>query len=100
MSALNVRYRDVRIVVPFIIQLGLYVSPVGFVTELVTNEWRVIYSLNPLVGVIDGFRWCFFGGEKAYFWPGAVCSFAVSSVLWVSGYYFFLRSERKFADII
>jgi|SRR6266403_5275523 len=69
-TALNVKYRDFRYVVPFIVQLGLYVSPVGFSSSIVPEQWRLVYSLNPMVGVIDGFRWCLLGGENELYLRG------------------------------
>src|SRR5262245_28170171 len=69
-TALNVKYRDFRYVIPFIVQLGLYVSPVGFSTSIIPEGWRLLYSLNPMVGVIDGFRWCLLGGESQLYLPG------------------------------
>ena len=100
MSALNVQYRDVRYVVPFIVQLGLYVSPVGFASSVVANDWRALYSLNPMVGVIDGFRWCFIGGDISFYWPGLWLSIVITALLLVTGCLFFLKTERKFADVI
>lgn len=100
MSALNVQYRDVRYVVPFIVQLGLYVSPVGFASSVVANDWRVLYSLNPMVGVIDGFRWCVIGGDVSFYWPGFWLSIVITAFLLVTGCLFFLKTERKFADVI
>ena len=100
MSALNVKYRDVRYVVPFIVQFGLYVSPVGFASEAITNNWRIIYSLNPMVGVIDGFRWCVIGNDVELYWPGLMLSVIVTAALLVTSYRFFVRVERRFADII
>src|SRR5262249_31122045 len=79
-TALNVKYRDFRYVIPFIVQMGLYVSPVGFSSTLVPEEWRFWYSLNPVVGVIDGFRWCLLGGEIPLYMPGFLMSFAVIAV--------------------
>src|SRR5262249_125271 len=70
MTAINVKYRDFRYVIPFIVQMGLYVSPVGFSSSIVPDQWRLIYSLNPMVGVIDGFRWCLLGGQSQLFLPG------------------------------
>lgn len=99
MSALNVKYRDIRYIVPFIVQFGLYVSPVGFSTDVMTNAWRLIYSLNPMVGVIDGFRWCVIDGIELY-WPGVVLSLVVSMFLLFTGFKFFNNIERQFADII
>src|SRR5262249_43922417 len=63
-TALNVKYRDFRYIVPFLLQFGLYISPVGFSSAVVPDDWRLLYSLNPVVGVIDGFRWCLLGGES------------------------------------
>src|SRR5262249_58253626 len=99
-TALNVKYRDFRYVIPFLIQLGLYVSPVGSSSQIVPEEWRLVYSLNPMVGVIDGFRWCLLGGESRLYWPGLVLSLAVaSSFLWF-GLRQFRKMERSFADLI
>ena len=69
-TALNVKYRDFRYVIPFIVQFGLYVSPVGFSSSVVPEQWRLLYSLNPMVGVIDGFRWCILGGQSELYLPG------------------------------
>jgi len=74
-AALNVKYRDFRYVIPFIVQLGLYISPVGFSSTVVPAEWRLLYSLNPVVGVIEGFRWAILGGESQIFLPGFLVSF-------------------------
>src|SRR6202040_4133544 len=67
-TALNVKYRDFRYVIPFVLQLGLYISPVGFSSSVVPGKWRLLYSLNPIVGVIDGFRWCILGGNSHVYW--------------------------------
>jgi lipopolysaccharide transport system permease protein len=99
-SALNVQYRDVKYVVPFAVQLGLYVSPVGFSSEVVANQWRVIYSLNPMVGVIDGFRWCILGENVDFYWPGLWLALSISLLLLLSGYWYFSKVDRKMADII
>ena len=69
-TALNVKYRDFRYVIPFIVQFGLYVSPVGFSSSVIPEQWRLLYSLNPMVGVIDGFRWCILGGQSQLYLPG------------------------------
>jgi lipopolysaccharide transport system permease protein len=99
-TALNVKYRDFRYVVPFIVQLGLYVSPVGFSSNIVPEQWRLIYSLNPMVGVIDGFRWCLLGGQSQPYLPGLGASLAVTvCFLWV-GVHQFRKTERAFADLI
>ena len=99
-SALNVEYRDFRHLVPFLIQFGLYVSPVGFSSAVVPEKWRLLYSINPMVGVIDGFRWAIAPGAGALFWPGFICSVVLALVLFASGVAFFLKTERKFADVI
>jgi lipopolysaccharide transport system permease protein len=99
LSALNVKYRDFRYIVPFLVQFGLYVSPVGFSSSVVPERWRAVYSLNPMVGVIDGFRWCVQGTGSLYL-PGFAVSVAVSAVLFWSGVKFFRRTERFFADFI
>jgi lipopolysaccharide transport system permease protein len=98
-SALNVKYRDFRHVLPFIIQFGLYISPVGFSSSVVPENWRLIYSLNPLVGVIDGFRWAIIGNTPM-FWPGFFLSVVLSVLLLAIGFGFFRRMEREFADVI
>jgi lipopolysaccharide transport system permease protein len=99
-SALNVRYRDFAFVVPFITQLGLYISPVGFSSNVVPPKWATLYSLNPIVGVIDGFRWCALGGNMSLRWSGLAISIAIVLVLAVTGFSYFRRTERGFADII
>jgi lipopolysaccharide transport system permease protein len=99
-TALNVKYRDFRYVIPFIVQLGLYVSPVGFSSTVVPAQWRFWYSLNPVVGVIDGFRWCLLGVESTLYIPGFLFSLvAVVLLLWF-GIAYFRRTERGFADLI
>lgn len=104
-AALNVKYRDFRYIVPFIVQFGLYVSPIAFAsTDIYLSEripeWaKWIYSLNPMVSVIDGFRWCLLGNTTIY-WPGFLLSFAMSTLLLVYGIYYFRKTERSFADII
>ena len=100
LSALNVKYRDFRYIVPFLVQFGLYVSPVGFSSSVVPNHWRLLYSLNPMVGVIDGFRWCVQGTASSLYLPGFLISTVVSVAAFVSGVWFFRRTERFFADFI
>jgi lipopolysaccharide transport system permease protein len=90
-TALNVKYRDFRYVVPFIVQLGLYVSPVGFSASIVPEQWRLVYSLNPMVGVIDGFRWCLLGGQNELYLPGLWLSLAVTGFF----VWFGIRQFRK-----
>jgi lipopolysaccharide transport system permease protein len=100
LTAMNVKYRDFRYVVPFIVQLGLYVSPVGFSSTIVPENWRLLYSLNPMVGVIDGFRWAVLGGESTIYLPGFILSFLIAAAVLAWGIYFFRRTEKSFADVI
>jgi lipopolysaccharide transport system permease protein len=100
MTALNVKYRDFGSILPFVLQLGLYVSPVGFSSNIIPNEWRLAYALNPMVGVIDGFRWCLLGGESQIYWPGFGLSLAVTSFFLWFGIRNFRRMEKSFADLI
>ena len=99
-TALNVKYRDFRYVIPFILQFGLYVSPVGFSSGIVPEEWRLLYSLNPMVGVIDGFRWCVLGGESALYLPGFALSLGVIALFLWFGIARFRATEKSFADLI
>ena len=99
-AALNVKYRDFRIIVPFIVQFGLYVSPVGFSSNIVPDRWRLLYSLNPMVGVIDGFRWAILGGNTQLYWPGFWLSLFLVLVILITGIYYFRKTEKTFADVI
>ncbi len=99
-TALNVKYRDFRYIIPFVVQFGLYVSPVGFSSAVVPSEWRFLYSLNPVVGVIDGFRWCVLGGESQLYMPGFLASLAVVAFFLWLGVRYFRRTERAFADLV
>ena len=99
-TALNVKYRDFRYVIPFIVQFGLYVSPVGFSSNIIPEQWRLLYSLNPMVGVIDGFRWCILGGQSPVYLPGLACSAVVAAFFLWFGIHRFRRTERSFADLI
>jgi lipopolysaccharide transport system permease protein len=100
LCALNVKYRDFRYVVPFVVQFGLYVSPVGFSSTLVPAKWRVLYALNPMVGVIDGFRWSLLRGEPALWWPGLASSVLLTVISCIAGVRYFRKMERTFADFI
>jgi lipopolysaccharide transport system permease protein len=114
LCALNVEYRDFRYIVPFIVQVGLYVSPVGFFSPMVPEKWRLLYSLNPMVGVIDGFRWCLLRGvvgltkatptvpaaDAGLWWPCVLTSAVVTAILCFSGIWYFRKMERTFADVI
>jgi lipopolysaccharide transport system permease protein len=99
-AALNVKYRDFRYIIPFIVQFGLYVSPVGFSSAVVPDAWRFWYSLNPVVGVIDGFRWCLLGGESRLYLPGFALSLGVVALFLWLGIRYFRRTERSFADLV
>jgi lipopolysaccharide transport system permease protein len=99
-TALNVKYRDFRYIIPFLIQFGLYASPVGFSSAVVPEDWRFWYSLNPVVGVIDGFRWCLLGGESQIYVPGFLASLGVIAFMLWLGIFYFRRVERTFADLI
>lgn len=99
-TSLNVKYRDFRYVIPFVIQFGLYISPVGFSSAIVPEKWRLLYCLNPMVGVIDGFRWAILGGERSLYWPGFLLSIALVLAVLVSGVSYFRKVERTFADVI
>lgn len=99
-AALNVRYRDVRYIIPFIIQLGLYVSPVGFSSNVVPAEWRWLYSLNPVVGIIDGFRWCVLGGSANLYLPGFCWSLVATAIFLWLGVREFRKTEKRFADLL
>lgn len=99
-AALNVKYRDFRIIVPFIVQIGMYISPVGFSSQIVPERWRLLYALNPMVGVIDGFRWSILGAESDFHWQGYVLSLVLILSIFLSGLWYFRRTEKAFADFI
>lgn len=98
-TALNVKYRDFRHLVPFIVQFGLYISPVGFSSSIIPEKYRLLYSLNPVVGTIDGFRWCLLG-EGSVNWPGFLLSCLLSILLLWVGITKFRKMEKHFADLI
>ena len=100
MAALNVKYRDFRFVVPFVVQFGMYVSPVGFSSAVIPEQWRLLYSMNPVVGVIDGFRWCLLGGSTPIYLPGFFLSLGVAAVLFWIGVRSFRATEKTFADLV
>ncbi len=99
-TALNVRYRDVRYVIPFLMQFGLYVCPVGFSSDVIPEQLRFLYSLNPVVGVIDGFRWCLLGGASKLYLPGFLASLGITSLMLWCGLRYFRGTERAFADFV
>jgi len=100
LSALNVKYRDFRYLVPVIVQLGVYISPVGFSSSMVPAKWRLLYSLNPMVGVIDGFRWAILGTSGPLYIPGLFLSLLLVTLLLIVGIHYFRRVEDTFADVI
>jgi homopolymeric O-antigen transport system permease protein len=99
-AAFNVKYRDFRIIVPFVVQFGLYISPVGFSSTIVPEKWRLLYSINPMVGVIDGFRWAILGGNTHLYWPGFLLSLALVMTIFITGIAYFRKTEKTFADVI
>lgn len=99
-TSLNVKYRDFRYIIPFIVQFGMYASPVGFSSSVVPEQWRLLYSLNPMVGVIDGFRWAILGGESTIYLPGFLLSLIVIAFFLWFGIRQFRGMEKSFADLI
>jgi homopolymeric O-antigen transport system permease protein len=100
LTALNVKYRDFRYIIPFLVQLGLYVSPVGYSSSIVPEQWRLLYSLNPVVGVIDGFRWCILGGQSQLYLPGFLLSIGIIAFFLWLGIRQFRKMEKGFADLM
>jgi len=99
-AALNVKYRDFKYIVPFVIQFGLYISPVGFSSNVVPEKWRLLYSMNPMVGVIDGFRWSILRGNSHIYLPGMILSIGLIFFILIIGIWYFRKMEKTFADII
>lgn len=99
-AALNVKYRDFKYIVPFVVQFGLYISPVGFSSSIVPEKWKLLYSLNPMVGIIDGFRWAILGGDNHIYIPGMFVSIAVIILILLFSLRYFRKTEKTFADII
>jgi lipopolysaccharide transport system permease protein len=99
LAALTVKFRDFRIVVPFVLQIGVFVTPVGYRTEYLPN-WRELLALNPMTGVVEGFRWCLLADGTGFYWPAFFASLVWAAILAVSGIWYFRRTERSFADII
>jgi len=99
LAALNVKYRDIRYVIPFLTQVWLFLTPVLYPSSMIPDKWRLVYGINPMSGVVEGFRWSLLGTEKA---PGAMIlvSAGVVVVLFVGGLFYFRRMEREFADVI
>jgi lipopolysaccharide transport system permease protein len=99
-AALNVRYRDFKYIVPFVVQFGLQISPVGYSSDMIPEKYRLLYSLNPMVGVIDGFRWCILGDQSHIYMPGLLLSIGLIVLLLFLGIWYFRKTEKTFADII
>lgn len=99
LTALNVKYRDFKYIIPFVVQFGLYVSPVGFSSNIVPEKWRLLYSLNPMVGVIDGFRWCILGENNLRI-ESILISLVVTVLFLLFGIRYFRKTEKTFADNI
>jgi lipopolysaccharide transport system permease protein len=99
-AALMVEYRDFRFIVPFLTQFGLYVSPVGFQSSVVPERFRLLYAINPMAGIIDGFRWSLLGRTVSVYWPGIVIAVVEVIILVGSGFWYFRKTERTFADVI
>ena len=100
LASLNVQYRDFRFIVPFIVQFGMYISPVVYSSSIIPEQYRLLYSLNPMVGVIDGFRWCVLGGESKLYLPGFALSLGLVILMLIVGIVYFRKMERTFADVI
>ena len=100
LSALTVKYRDFRILVPFFIQFGMFLSPVGYGSFLISEKWALLYALNPLVGIIDGFRWSLFGITHPFLGINVAFSALTSFVVLITGYFYFRKTETTFADNI
>lgn len=99
-AALNVKYRDFRYIIPFVVQFGLYISPVGFSSSIVPEQWRLLYCMNPLAGIIDGFRWALLGQPGALYYPGLGLSAALIVLSLITGILYFRGAEKSFADVI
>ena len=97
LSALNVRYRDIQAIVPFLTQIWLFATPIAYAATLVPAEWRWLYDVNPMVGIVDGFRWAIAGGS---FPSSLFSSAAVITVLGIVSIFYFRRAERRFADVV
>lgn len=99
-TAMNVKYRDFRYVIPFIVQFGLYISPVGFSSKIIPEQWQTLYALNPMVAIIEGFRWCILGGDhKLSITALCLATVVIAVTLWL-GIRQFRKTEKSFADLI
>lgn len=98
LSSLNVKYRDFQYLVPFIVQMGLYISPIGFSSSIVPERWRLLYACNPVVGIVDGIRWCLF--DSPLMVESVISAVVISLAFFVFGIWFFRKKEIEFADYI
>jgi lipopolysaccharide transport system permease protein len=98
LAAVNVKYRDFRHIVPFLVQFGLFISPVGYTIDKIPEKWRLLYSLNPMAGIINGFRWSIVG--EPMYWPGFLVSLSVTFLSLILGVWYFRKTEKSFADNI
>jgi len=99
LAALTVKFRDFRIVLPFVLQVGVFLTPVGYRTDFLPN-WRDLLALNPMTGVVEGFRWCLLAADQDFYWPSFFSSIVWTVILVVTGLWYFRRTERLFADVI
>jgi lipopolysaccharide transport system permease protein len=99
-AALNIQYRDFQFVVPFLIQFGLFASPIGYSSKLIPEQWRLLFSLNPMVSVIDGFRWALLGEPFSFHLDALFFSGLLTAIVLAGGLWFFRRTERALADVI
>jgi lipopolysaccharide transport system permease protein len=100
LAALTIRYRDLRHLIPFVLQLGIYVSPIGYTATVIPERWQMIYSLNPLVGIVGGYRWALMGDEFMANMPSVYLSIGLTVLILVSGIRYFRRRERSFVDYL
>ena len=98
LSAFTVRYKDFRFLVPFLVQIGMFISPVGYGSSLISERWIWLYSLNPMVGIIDGFRWAFFGQTHSYMAYSISVSIVMTLFILITGFFYFRKMERSFVD--
>ncbi len=99
-SVLNIKYRDFRYIVPFVVQFSLFISPVGFSSSVVPGKWKLLYSINPMVGVVDGFRWAILGADLTLYRTGFCISVALTVIVFITGFYYLRKTEKNIADII
>ena len=98
LSAITMQYRDVRFIIPFVIQFGVFLSPVGYTSVVIPGKWQWLYSLNPMVGIINGFRWSLFGIEQPFLIPSVLISVVIAIFTLAFGLHYFRKTENTFAD--